>query len=161
VGDPLKRVAVDTCVIIAAIIEPHSPRQAPSRWVLDQHRRTHTVVLPAIVTPEVLGAPNVRCDDGGRRARWQRITTARDWIEKRRYIVVSIDQRVSRRAEEFAPEYNLSGSDACVLAAAVLAQCPVLYTWDNGLLKVRNQVEGLEVREPEIFEPKPGTLDFS
>lgn len=137
-------------MIIAAIIEPESDEHVPSQWVLDQHRQSHTVVLPTLVPPEVIGAGRVRGDEGGRKARKRRIKDATTWIINRRYIQVNIDQRVSRRATELAPEYNLSGADACVLAAAELARCTILYTWDTGLLKVQDELDGITVQQPQI-----------
>ncbi|SFE54409.1 PIN domain-containing protein [Actinopolyspora alba] len=72
---------------------------------------------------------------------------------------VSIDQRVARRAAELAPEHDLKGFDASILAAAELARCETLYTWDNDLLKIGDKISGLTVCEPQI--PDSSTSDSS
>ncbi|WP_157734741.1 type II toxin-antitoxin system VapC family toxin [Actinopolyspora erythraea] len=158
----LPRVAVDTCVIIATLLEPdpHQQRQEPSKWVFEQHNLAHTVVLPSIVAPELLGAGSIRGSHGGKHERAQRIQDAQRWlISSREFVFVSIDQRVARRAAELALEHDLKGTDASILAAAELARCETLYTWDNDLLKIGDRISGLTVCEPKI--PDSSTSDSS
>jgi predicted nucleic acid-binding protein len=82
------------------------------------------------------------------------------WIREARFVVIDIDERVGAEAARLATRWQLSGSDAAILASAKLWNIPVLYTWDAGLLKVRDQIAGLSVTEPEIPPTIPEQVDF-
>lgn len=105
-----------------------------------------------------MGTGAIRGNEGGRDERTRRIDEAQKWFAKRPYMLVAIDQRVSWRAFTLATEYDLSGSDACILAAAEFASCEILYTWDKGLLKVGDQLGSIAVCEPGIPTPPQDEL---
>ncbi len=157
------RVAVDTCVLLNVLINGANddPGWLPrSRWVLDEHRRTHEVVLPALVLAELGGAPHVRGNHIESSERKRRVHAVHNWIRENRFVIIDIDERVGIEASLLAPRWQLSGSDAAILAAVKLWEIPTLYTWDSGLLKVGDQIPGVSVVEPQIPTAPARQADF-
>ncbi|MFJ8818218.1 type II toxin-antitoxin system VapC family toxin [Amycolatopsis thermoflava] len=155
-ADALARVAIDTSVVMAVLLKEQD-RIEPSSWVLDQHRRAHTCVVPAIVLAEIPGNKSVRAAGGTakeKRARQRRVQTALEWVRANRMQVIDVDEGVARAAAELASTYGLTGADACVVAGAISVGCERVYTWDTGLIKNCAKLTDVEVTTPSI---PPGT----
>jgi predicted nucleic acid-binding protein len=159
------RVIADTSVLVNYLTggaENDDPKWLDhSKWIFEAHDSgAHKIVVPAIVIAEVAGCGEVRGNHLDRRIKHQRITRVRKWIAKRDFLPVEISQTLAEEATELAITYQLTGADACILAAAVRHDCRVLYTWDRGLLKVGNKVNGVQVQQPERMLPDQGELEF-
>jgi predicted nucleic acid-binding protein len=134
VADQLKRVAVDTCVILDLLIDEDADLAARAHCVLDGHGDRHTIVIPAIVIPEIAGTGNVRGTHLPKAVRAERMKAATDWIRSSNFVVAEMSERTARRAAEVAVRHNLKGPDAAVLATADEWGCQRLYTRDDALL---------------------------
>ena len=73
---------------------------------------------------------------------------------------MEITQSLAEDAAELAIEHQLTGADACIVTAALRYECPVLYTWDDGILKVDDEVVGVQVQRPMRILPPQGELNF-
>lgn len=139
-------------------------RLAGSQWVLRAAQRSqHRVVLPASVIAETVGASPMRPErPGDREVRAERVERFLRWVRNSRPLIVDIDRRVAERGARLAQAHELKGGDAMVLAAALIADCRVLYTWDRqDLVKLdgREGLEGLRILEPEPILPPQTEID--
>jgi predicted nucleic acid-binding protein len=163
------RVCVDTSVFVAAFAE--SPTDAhrvdDSLWVLQAvERGQHRLVVPASVIAETVGSPAMRPQSRAERERRVRaVERFMNWLTDSRCLIVEIDQLVAERAAWFAQEHELKGGDALVLAAALHANCAVLYTWDDKDLTTLNGRSGLEaveiVNPLRVLVTEQQTFDFA
>lgn len=148
-----RRVSVDTCVFVNVLTRGagDDPRQLPASAALlsAAERGEFPVFISAITIAEVFGAPKVRGDDLVRRLRSANVRAARAWLAEGRFRVVEIDTTLARAAAELAVQHQLKGADAVVLASALRARSEALYTWDRGLLKIGDRIEGVTVATPE------------
>jgi predicted nucleic acid-binding protein len=135
VADPLKRVVVDTCVILDMLLDEDADLAARAEYLLAGHGSRHTVVLPAIVIPEIAGASSVRGTQLQPEERARRVKAAEEWIRGNKFIVAELSERTARRAADLAVAYSLKGADAAVLATADESGCARLYTRDGNLLR--------------------------
>ena len=158
-----RRVAIDSTVLVNFFTGgANDPPEwlEHSKWVMRAGERGgHRLILPALVIAELAGAGPVRGTDIPKKERRTRINAVLEWLAASQFLVVDIDDRVARRAAELAIEHQLSGGDACVLAAAVSSRCAALYTWDDDLLKIEDQVSGLVVIEPQ-FQDEQTEIEF-
>lgn len=156
-SNAVPRVLVDTCVILNVILHDRiddDPSWFPqSRWVLEAHLKDHEVIISALTLAELAGFPKVRGDHIQRKERQRRINLVHKWIENNGMRIVDIDERVGRTGAHLAAKHQLSGADASILGCAVVWNIPTLYTWDSGLLKVGESIDGLSVRQPCRPEP--------
>lgn len=133
-ADQLKRVTVDTCVILDLLIDEDTDLAARAQHLMNGHGDRHTIVIPAIVIPEIAGTGNVRGTHLPEAVRAARVKAATDWIRSSNFVVAEMSERTARRAAELAVRHNLKGPDATVLATAVEWGCHRLYTRDDALL---------------------------
>jgi predicted nucleic acid-binding protein len=141
-------VVVDSCVIVDVLAPGDPDRHTRSVQTFRMDGVHHRVLLPSLVIAEIAGAGKIRGDDGGAEARRARIELAHKWIKDSNYLIADITERVATQAARLASDHNLKGADACILAVALAWECPILYTWDNGLLKLGDSLASLTVREP-------------
>jgi predicted nucleic acid-binding protein len=163
-ADPLARVAIDTCVVLAVLLKEPERIEASS-WVLDQHRKAHTIVVPSIVLAAIPGARGVRGAGGNareKRARQQRVDTVLQWVRDNQLQVIDIDEVVARKAAGLAALHAICGADSCVISAALAARCETLYTWDDKLLKLASRIkpDELKIIQPRIPAGSQHELTF-
>lgn len=150
----LPLVLVDTCIVVDFLTGRDPAWQESARWTLEQHERTHRVVLPAIVVPEITGNGAIRGEEGGAQIRAARLLKAREWLDQAGYIVAELSGRLARQAADLAVKHNLKGADATVLASALAWRCTTLCTRDQRLLDVDGVYPGLSIGE---VRREPGT----
>jgi len=142
------RIVVDSSVLINFLTKGEADkRDNPewfdhSKWVFEEHERgIHQILMSAIVIAELAGSGRVRGNHILKQERHWRIKRVREWIVASEFQVVEITQGLAEEAAELAIEHQLTGADACILTATVRHKCPILYTWDEGLLKIGDQVQ--------------------
>lgn len=133
-ADQLKRVAVDTCIVLDLLLDEDARLAAQALYLLEGHGDRHTIVLPAIVIAEIAGTGSVRGTQLPAAVRAERVKAATDWIRSSNFVVAEMSERTARRAAELAVRHNLKGSDAAVLATADEWGCQRLITRDDTLL---------------------------
>ena len=157
-ADRLKRVAVDTSVILDLLIARDVAKATRAEYLLEGHGERHTVVLPAIVVAEIAGAPSIRGDDLTTATRQERVAKALGWIRRSNFVVAELTERTARRAAELAVTHQLKGADASVLATAEQWGCTHLYASDGDLTKCNGRL-AVKVSEPDDpparEEPEP------
>lgn len=158
-AEQLARVAVDTSVVLDLLVDTDVEKANRSQYLLDGHGDRHTILLPAIVIPEIAGAPNVRGTDVKKDERLARITKATNWIRSCNFVVAELSERTARRAAEIAIDWELKGPDATILATAEEWGCKHLYACDGNLLKCDGQFPFKISRPPDL--PKPPTDLFN
>lgn len=154
-ADRLKRVAVDTSVVLDLLLDADTELADRAEYLLDGHANRHTVVLPAIVIAEIGGAPEVRGDHIPKDERQQRISKAMAWIRSSNFVVAEISERTARRAADIAIEHGLKGPDAAILASAEEWGCDRLYARDGDLLKCNGQFAFTIIEPDDPPEPEP------
>lgn len=159
------RVVVDSSVFVNYLTggaENDEPQWFDhSKWVFEAHESgAHKIVVPAIVIAEVAGCGAVRGSHLDQQTRYHRITRVRRWIAEREFVPVEISLTLAEEAAELAITHQLTGADACMLAAAVRHDCRVLYSWDRGMLKVGDQVNGVQIQPPARIFPSQGELEY-
>lgn len=152
-ADQLKRVAVDTSVILDLLIDEDAQLATRTQYLLDGHGDRHTIVLPAIVIPEIAGAGNIRGTHLPAAVRAERVKAATDWIRSSNFVVAEMSERTARRAAELAVRHGLKGADAAILATADEWGCQRLYTRDDALLGCDGQF-GFKI-SPADDPPEP------
>ena len=123
-------------------------------------RATSTLIIPTIVIAETAGCGQVRGDHLTRQIRHKRVKAVTDWIECGNFIPVEITLSVALRAASLAIDYQLTGADAAILAAAELHGCAWLFTWDGPLLKVDGDLGDLQVTQPQREYPAQPEIPF-
>ncbi len=158
-ADRLKRVAVDTSVVLDLLVDVDADRADRAQYLLDGHGDRHTVVLPAIVIAEIGGAPNIRGIHIPKALRQQRIAAATAWIKSSNFVVAEISERTVRRAAEIAVQHQLKGPDATILASAEEWGCDRLYAQDGDLLKCDGQFAFPVIAPESPPEPEPNLFN--
>jgi predicted nucleic acid-binding protein len=161
----VRRVCVDTSVFLSVFARETDPpeRLEPSLWVLEAAQAgQHEIVVAASVIAEIGGAPVMRPPakaDAERRA--ANVARFANWLADNRFLVVDVDQRLASQAAQLGQQHQLSGGDACVLAAALATNCSALYAWDRDLLKLGalgtlhcQQPRALTAVQGELFPPR-------
>lgn len=147
--DRRKRIAVDTCVVLDFLVPVDEPRAERAKYLLGGHGDRYELVLPAIVIPEVAGAPPVRGADLLKADRERRVANAMTWIRRSNFIVAELSDRTSRRAAELAVAHQLKGPDASILATAEQWGCERLFTRDQGLISCNSDKFNFVISEPD------------
>ncbi|MGW9266592.1 type II toxin-antitoxin system VapC family toxin [Gordonia terrae] len=145
--EKLKRVVVDSCVVLDLLIDRDPERTASAAHLVDGHGKRHTIVVPAIVIAEIAGTGEVRGDHLGPAIRADRIADVKAWIRASNFLVAELSERIARRAADLAVTHGLKGPDATVLATAEQVGSPHLYTRDGKLLGCDGQL-GFKITEP-------------
>lgn len=151
-AERLKRVAVDSSVVLDLLVASDDAHAARAEYLLAGHRERHHILLPAIVIAEIAGAPVIRAQEVAKSDRDERVAKALEWIRASNFIVAELSERTARRAAELAVAHQLKGPDASILATAEQWSCTHLYTRDTGLLKCDGQL-GFKVVVPD--DPPP------
>ncbi|TYP88443.1 type II toxin-antitoxin system VapC family toxin [Blastococcus xanthinilyticus] len=152
---------MDTSVFLSVFARETDPagRLEPSLWVLEAAQAgQHELVIAASVIAEIGGAPVMRPPakaDAARRA--ASIARFEQWVTDNRFLVVDVDQRLATQAARLGQQHQLSGGDACVLAAGLATRCSTLYTWDKDLLKL-NVLGALHCQRPQMLTAVQGEL---
>jgi predicted nucleic acid-binding protein len=160
------RVVVDTSVLVNFLTGGTAENDDPewfdhSKWIFEAHQdEVHRVAVPVIVIAELAGCGTIRGSHLDRQTRHQRIARVRKWIAEGGFLPIEISLTLAEEAAELAITHQLTGADACIVAAAARHECGVVYTWDNGLLKLGDQVAGVQIRKPERVLPRQGELEF-
>jgi predicted nucleic acid-binding protein len=155
VAKKLRRVAVDTCVVLDYLLAVDQQRADRAEYLLNGHGERHQIVLPAIVIPELAGNGEIRGSQLPKEERADKIAKAKAWLAANGYIVAELSERLAKRAADLAIDHQLKGADATVLATAEAWGCEHLYTRDHGLLKCDGQL-GYKITEPgDPPEPEP------
>lgn len=146
------RVSIDSGVFVNVLIggEDANPQWLPAGLRLLRAAEQGQVVayISALTIAEVCGAGRLRGEPVKVKRR-ENIALARQWIADGKYRVVELDRSLAQRAAELAITHELKGGDAVVLASAIRAGAHTLFTWDKGLLKVADIIDGLRVRTPD------------
>lgn len=152
---------MDSCALVPVLLESgEEKRKADVLHLLASHPNQIFAVMPTLVMLEVLGNYKLRLSDEKRAERAKASQKAQQWILAQGFMPIELDRRVTAKAIEFTYEHNLSGADAIVLASAVCYQAEKLYTYDDGLLKLRTKIEGLSVLKPPPAVPTPEEPDL-
>jgi predicted nucleic acid-binding protein len=148
---------VDANVFIDVFVAPtRYPKRLPgSLWVLEAAERgEHRLVVPAHVISETLCSGPMRPDAKAladqRKANVERFLT---WVRDSRPLVVEVDQLLAVHAGRLGQALNIKGGDALILAAAMRAECTVLYSWDDDDLTRHDGealLDGLRVVNPAV-----------
>jgi predicted nucleic acid-binding protein len=149
------RVAVDTCVFVNIIT---NGARDDASWLKFSRRVVnralegkYRLVVPTLVIAEVAGNGKIRGDHLSRNERSVQVAAFREWLDKARFLEVELDSHTARLAADLAIANQLKGGDAAVLACALTAKADVLYTWDDGLLKLRDTA-GISIAKPSILD---------
>lgn len=153
-AEKLKRVAVDTSVILDFLIADNTTNADRAEYLLTGHGDRHTVLLPAIVIAEIGGAGSIRGDQLPQRDRDDLVAKALAWIQSSNFIVAELSERTARRAAQLGIEHQLKGPDASILATAEQWGCTNLYTRDGDLTKC-DKLLGFSIIEPDDRPPPP------
>jgi predicted nucleic acid-binding protein len=130
-----------------------------SKWVFEAHEAgDFDLIIPTIVIAEVAGCGQIRGNHLSRQVRRGRIKVVADWIQQANFIPAEITLDTAIRAAELAIEFQLSGADATVLAIAEMYHCAWLFTWDDGLLKIDQDLGNLKVLQPQREYPDQSEL---
>ncbi|MBS4103897.1 type II toxin-antitoxin system VapC family toxin [Tsukamurella paurometabola] len=160
-ADKLKRVVVDTSVILDFLVPTDKAKADRAEYLLDGHATRHTVVLPAIVVAEVACAREVRAPQGVPQAEAQaRAAKALAWIRASNFIVAELSDHTARRAAQLGIDFKLKAPDASILATAEAWGCPHLYSSDSDLVKCDGQL-GVKIGAPDDPpqpEPEPAPV---
>ncbi|OZF39933.1 hypothetical protein CH296_01105 [Rhodococcus sp. 14-2496-1d] len=149
----LKRVVVDTCVVVDLLTGEEPEWAERARWLLAGHGELHEIVLPAIVVAEIAGCPVMLTDDKVPvDVREERTAKARDWIHGSGFVVAELSENLARRSAELAVQHRLRGADATVLATA-MQWGEALFTRDRRLLGCK--VPGLSIEVPREVPSPP------
>ncbi|MBE5513758.1 Predicted nucleic acid-binding protein, contains PIN domain [Mycobacteroides abscessus subsp. abscessus] len=151
-AERLKRVAVDSSVVLDLLVPVDDAHADRAEYLLAGHRDRHQILLPAIVITEIAGAGEVRGQHLTTEVREERVAKALDWIRQSNFIVAELSERTARRAAALAVAHQLKGPDASILATAEQWSCTQLYTRDTDLLKCEGQF-GFKIAVPD--DPPP------
>lgn len=158
-----RRVAVDTCVLINVLTGggADNPSWLPaSQAVLSAAEAGQfDATIAALTIAEVFGNGRMRGNHLPKPVRRRNIAAAQAWLTRRRFLVVETDFALASQAATLAITHQLKGADAIVLASAVRAGAAHLCTWDQGLLKVGNSVNGLSVVTPANVPLQPNLFN--
>lgn len=146
-AERLKRVAVDSSVVLDLLVAVDDARASRAEYLLSGHGDRHQILLPAIAIAEIAGAGEVRGAHIPNSVREERVARALGWIRGSNFIVAELSDRTARRAAELAVTHQLKGPDASVLATTEQWSCTQLYTRDSDLLKCDGQF-GFKITEP-------------
>ncbi len=133
------RAFADTNVVIYATLQAD-----PSRSELARSTLLATHVISVQVLNEFVSAAI-----GKLKRPWTEVDAALAYIEKSGFEVVSLTPDIHDRAVEIARRDHFHIYDACIIAAAIEAECDTLWSEDLqagrrfGRLTVRNPFEGL------------------
>lgn len=144
------RAYLDTSVILSALLGSAEPnyQRCVDAITAAQHG-TYQAVTSALSIAEVVGAGRHRNDVSPSDAkRSQR--KALEFAQGLGAIFVDITERDGRRAAELSISFALKGPDALHLALAANSGCTHLFTCDNDLLKVAENVPGISVCVPDV-----------
>lgn len=160
-AEKLKRVVVDTSVILDFLVPNDKAKADRAQYLLEGHDTRHTVVLPAIVVAEIACARSVRAPQGIPQAEAQaRAAKALAWIRSADFVVAELSDRTARRAAQLGIDLNLQAPDASILATAEAWGCPHLYSSDSDLVKCDGQL-GVKIGAPDDPpqpEPEPAPV---
>lgn len=138
-----RRASVDTCVLVNIMTGGEVDDADWLEWSLSvveaAERGDYRLTISALVIAELAGTPTIRGSHIPPRVRHRRVNAVRDFFSSAGYLVVDLDQRTAMHASELATRHQLFGPDAIVLASALAANSFVLYTWDEGLLKLNGE----------------------
>jgi predicted nucleic acid-binding protein len=153
----LPKVCVDANVFIDVFVRPpgREARFPGSLWVLEAAERgEHRLVVPAHVIAETLCSgpmrPDAKALAAQRKANVDRFLA---WLRDSRPLIVEVDQLLAVLAGRLGQAFNIKGGDAMILAAAMRADCTVLYSWDDDDLTRQDGdplLEGLRVVNPAV-----------
>ncbi len=156
-----ERIYIDSCVYVAVFKggdEGYPDRLEAARWTLESAQRDEFVAITSTLTiPEVFGTPltgqHVRTHE-----REERVAKAKSYFSSSPEMLVELDEALATHAADLAVRHQLKGPDAVHVASALRAKCQRLYTWDGGLLKLKN-IEGIDICEPGVGQQGalPGT----
>jgi predicted nucleic acid-binding protein len=148
-------VYVDSCVVIsvfaASATAADQARLGPSLWVLSAGQRgIHRLTISPLVVAEVLGSGNIRGSQVQPDVRARRVADVFDYFHDNDLLYVELDQFLALEAANLSVAHQLKGPDAVHLASALRAECTILYTWDNDLLKLdgHEALGGMRCIEP-------------
>lgn len=145
---PLK-VYFDACVFLAWFLDEPGRVEHSAAAILSAEQHISQGHISALTVAEVIGAANLRAPQGPPLPEHEkRLDRARDYFLASPFRFVDITQRASAFAMDYAIAFQLKGPDALHLALAKMSGCRELHTYDDDLLKVGTQVDGLVVREP-------------
>lgn len=109
------------------------------------------IVTSALTIAEVLwlrGAPRLTEDKAEILNRFFRRSCIR---------VVNLDRRIAQKAQRLVWENGIKPKDSVHVATALQYHCPILETFDAGLITKGLDLDGIEIREPQ--RAAQGTLN--
>lgn len=125
--------------------------------LINGNGKEHLLLMPTPVYAELLGILRGKGKTSTKRKRL--IDKAVDFLETIDFLFVDLDEQLAKESEKYIKAYDLTGIDACIVAAAAYWEARRVYTNDKQLLKLENQVPGVAVMTPP--EPAQPQLPLS
>lgn len=160
------RVFIDTCVLVNLAIAATSPDEQtkfPSSHgvisaIFDNKMNGY---ISVITIAELLGNGEVRGNHIPKKERRLRIKAAQAWLQNSPIISIEADSLLAYEAGKLAQRHQLKGADALILASSLRIQAKILYTWDNGLLKINDNINGINIVKPSTYQyTEQGAFNF-
>ncbi|ERS51128.1 MULTISPECIES: PIN domain-containing protein [unclassified Corynebacterium] len=125
--------------------------------LINGNGKEHMLLMPTPIYAELLGIIRGKGKTANKRKKL--IDNAVGFLETIDFLFVDLDEQLVKDSEEYMKRYELTGIDACIVAAAAYWGAHYVYTNDKQLLKLENRVSGVRVMAPP--EPTQPQLPFS
>lgn len=125
--------------------------------LINRNGKEHLLLMPTPVYAELLGILRGKGKTSKKRRRL--IDSAVDFLKTIDFLFVDLDEQLAKDSEQYMKCYDLTGIDACIIAAAAYWEVRRVYTNDKQLLKLENDVPGVAVMTPP--EPAQPQLPLS
>ncbi|MGC2865973.1 type II toxin-antitoxin system VapC family toxin [Corynebacterium glutamicum] len=164
----LPRIIIDTCAWITFLCYKaesknlrkdalcSEPEEVASRVnaLIDGNGKDHIIVMPTVIYAELLGI--IRGKGRTPTSRLRLVNTTVDFLQSLDFIFMELDEETALDAEIHIKSFELTGIDAAILTSAAYFECRYVYTSDEKMLKVGDQIPGVSVCLP----PEPSTLIY-
>jgi pilT protein domain protein len=108
--------------------------------------------MSVITIAELLGNAKIRGNHISKQERNRRIKAAQAWLKNFPITAVEADSTLAFEAGTLAQQHQLKGPDALILASSLRVQAKTLYTWDNGLLKINDNINDIDIVKPSTYQ---------
>ncbi len=136
--------SVYVAIIKREVVEGHE-RWWHCRGLVDDAAAGKAVaVTSALTITEVVRNP----DATNKQPHENTVTQLKGFFENDHLILVDVDRTVAEHARELIWTLPLRQVDAVHLASALAAECDVLWTYDDDLLKCNGKVPGIRIERP-------------
>lgn len=151
------RVFIDTCLLvniaIGAATSDERYKLPASRGVMEAISNNRMRGYMSVITiAELLGNAKIRGKHIPKPERHRRIKAAQAWLQNFPITSVEADSTLAFEAGALAQQHQLKGPDALILASSLRVKAKTLYTWDNGLLKINDNISNIDIVEPSAYQ---------